>query len=282
MFGISKKEKDIIVLGEDIYSKIKIDEEILIAINSGNYNLANQKAREKDPITIIQVYRLIVQNIFTNSRSKKFIQDENLYEEKNMYLFLANQYAKKYNLPKLYIHGLFLDRENISESLYYALKYNLNLKLNGNVLDVGCRDGRYLDTIKKLGAQNIYAVEPNIEEISKAKKLNLISKDNFFECKVEEIPKKYNEFFDYIIIFNIPISYIDLGKVKLLLKKNGKILITFTSYEEIEMFQKSIQNFNFKCLTPHYFDILFEPYKNYRTNNDVNKFVMFLEKREYL
>lgn len=63
-----KKEKDIIILGEDIYSEVKIEADILIDINNKNYNLAINKTKDKNQIIIIQTYRLIIEHIFTIER----------------------------------------------------------------------------------------------------------------------------------------------------------------------------------------------------------------------
>ncbi len=120
--------------------------------------------------------------------------------------------------------------------------------LYGNVLDVGCRDGRFFRLIKRLGGDKVYGVDLDSAPLADARKKPDVNPRNVYDCKVEELPNTLDEFFDYATIFNFSLG----GKkeredamdgIFRVLKPNGKVLVTFTTLDELRTYSPEISRY---------------------------------------
>lgn len=161
----------------------------------------------------------------------------------------ANQLAREHGLALRFRVGEIAGEsedilENLAESLYRALtsKKRRNggfSRLSGNVLDVGCRDGRFFGLLKKLGAGEVYGVDLDSEALKEAKKRKEINPKNVYNSKVEELPSEFNSFFDYALVFNLSLGERDSRAAAVegifrVLKPYGRFLATFTELDELE------------------------------------------------
>lgn len=120
--------------------------------------------------------------------------------------------------------------------------------LNGNVLDVGCRDGRFFRLLKKLGAENVHGVDLDSEALVDARKKAEVNPANIYDCKVEELPSTLNGSFDYATIFNFSLGGTEdreraVNGIVRILKPNGRMLTTFTTLDELRVDSPQINRY---------------------------------------
>ncbi len=117
--------------------------------------------------------------------------------------------------------------------------------LYGNVLDVGCRDGRFFRLLKKLGAENVHGVDLDSEALVDARKKSEVNSANIYDCKVEDLPSSLDGFFDYATIFNFSLGVTEdreraVDGIVRILKPNGRVLATFTMLDELRNYSPEI------------------------------------------
>ncbi|MDP4266785.1 MAG: class I SAM-dependent methyltransferase [Bacteroidota bacterium] len=150
--------------------------------------------------------------LFTNPRPEKDIIGK--YYESPDYISHTNsnrglvngiyQFVKKYNLIK-------------------KLQLISNYKKSGNILDIGCGTGDFLNICKK-SKWITFGIEPNDKARSFAQKNNGI--DVFTEDKLNEFE---NNFFDVITLWHVLEHVSDLNEriitIKRILKKDGILVV---------------------------------------------------------
>ena len=111
----------------------------------------------------------------------------------------------------------------MAEKINSITKQN-NIKENYKFLDIGCGLGQITNQVALLnGYQNTYACEPSIYAAQFIKKF--YPKLNFFNGGIEDIKKKYNNFFDVLYLKEVsPFRSNDLNYQKKLIKKMKKII----------------------------------------------------------
>lgn len=161
--------------------------------------------------------------------------------------------AKRYYKP---IQGDMLPNRNdepfvgMTDSIYLGLvgpsgRYVGFSGFEGKVLDIGCRDGRFFDLIKRLGARDVYGVNPDSEALAEAGKREGVDTRNLYDCGVEELPASLDGFFDYAAIFNFSMG--DKGArekamngVSRVLKPDGRLLATFSTIDELRTYSPEV------------------------------------------
>ena len=113
-----------------------------------------------------------------------------------------------------------------------------NISLSGTTADIGCRDGRYIEVLKSLGAKNIYGVDPDKEDLEEAIRKGL-PREQAINLKLEEWSRPPNSI-DNMVIFNFIIPFEErdefLKKAVEFTKPGGTLLITAAenfTYEDI-------------------------------------------------
>lgn len=119
--------------------------------------------------------------------------------------------------------------------------------LYGNVLDVGCRDGRFFRLLKRLGADEVHGVDLDSEALIDARQKAEVNPTNIYGCKVEELPSTLDAFFDYATIFNFSLGGTEDRKKAVdgiirILKPNGRVLATFTTLDELRNYSTEINH----------------------------------------
>ena len=117
--------------------------------------------------------------------------------------------------------------------------------LYGNVLDVGCREGRFFGLLRRFGADKVYGVDLDSDAVAEAKKRSEVSSDDVLDCKVEDFPAKHDGPFDHVVIFNLSLGGTEDRKnaiegITRVLKPEGKLLATFTTLDELRNYSPEI------------------------------------------
>jgi ubiquinone/menaquinone biosynthesis C-methylase UbiE len=121
-------------------------------------------------------------------------------------------------------------------------------RLYGNVLDVGCRDGRFFKLLKRLGAEQVHGVDLDSEALTDARKKTEVNPANIYDCKVEDLPSNLDGFFDYATIFNFSLGGTEDRKkavdgIARILKPNGRVLATFTTLDELRNYSHEMNHY---------------------------------------
>jgi SAM-dependent methyltransferase len=139
---------------------------------------------------------------------------------------------------------------HLAEKLYGNLRNGHGISVDGKVLDVGCRDGRYFEILKRLGAEEVHGVDPELQP--EAKTNPNVDPRNHYECGIEGLPDDVKGTFDYLAIFKLFLGGADYdNRVRMAkslvdaLKPEGNILVTFTSEDELRVWEPVLD---------HYFD----------------------------
>lgn len=138
-------------------------------------------------------------------------------------------------------------RKILASELEQNLRGNA-VSFSGTVLDVGCGDGRYFETLRNLGAQVLHGVDPEIQPEAEQAKYG--HADDLFYGTVEGLAQLNPAAYDHIAIFKLslggPSSQNAITQAKslaALLKENGKVTITFTHKDEAEGWQPVLDYF---------------------------------------
>ncbi len=141
--------------------------------------------------------------------------------------------------------------EQLAESLYQNLQGH-NVRLDGKVLDVGCKDGRYFEVLKKLGAEEVHGIDPEMQP--EAKINHHINPNHLYECGIKDLPEEERGTFDHAIVLYLSLggaSYENrIRQTKALvssLKPDGKILATFTSEDEMRVWRPALDHYFSGC-----------------------------------
>ena len=121
-------------------------------------------------------------------------------------------------------------------------------RLYGNVLDVGCRGGRFFRLLKRLGAEIVQGVDLDSKALIDARKKAEVNPANIYDCKVEELPSTLDGFFDYATIFNFSLGGAEdrenaVDGIARILKPNGRLLATFTTLDELRNYSPEINRY---------------------------------------
>ena len=106
------------------------------------------------------------------------------------------------------------------------------------VADVGTRDGRFIPLFRKLGAKEIFGIDPDNEELEKAIQAGLLDRDHAIPKLLQDIPENLKGSFEVATIFNLnmPISE-RIGFFRSLsdsLAPNGEVVMTIAEKEITE------------------------------------------------
>ena len=124
---------------------------------------------------------------------------------------------------------------NHMKKKYLSLKKDLSKK-KGNILDIGCNDGTFLNFFQSFKNLNLYGIDPSAEKFKKyhSKKINLIV--DYF--KKEKIEKKYDNInFELITSFAMFYDIEDPNSfckdINSLLSKNGKWVLELSYFPSL-------------------------------------------------
>lgn len=109
----------------------------------------------------------------------------------------------------------------------------------GTVLDVGSRDGRFLEIIRQLGAEKVVAIEPNTSELSDVDLDRLKTADELFNDTLEEfeISKEANKY-DGAVVLNCPLTANEKTLTRVLSDLMNDDAIAIFSFAERETYDK--------------------------------------------
>lgn len=208
-------------------------------LNSIINDLKKVNLYHKTSIELIQNYtRNGKVNVLKDKKKNFFFLDKTLTSSNNYYL---NKYHKIHSNEKIW-QGKFYGKKIITPKLndndkrFNILKNNIKDK---KILDFGCGYGEFAKRISKY-SKRTYVFEKS--EICKK-----FIKKNYKTIKVLESLKKYNNYFDSIILIqtlhylNNPINHLSLLRKKL--KPKGKILIEVPSSNDILLSKFDLKDF---------------------------------------
>tara|TARA_B110000503_G_scaffold142571_1_gene239800 strand:- start:203 stop:1126 length:924 start_codon:yes stop_codon:yes gene_type:complete len=147
------------------------------------------------------------------------------------------------------------DRNKIINNWYKKYK-KLNLNKNSKALDIGCGDGLFCYTLKKMGFKKIYGFDTDIKVIKslqkeKGKDLNFFC-DNFGNFDKNKNIKNIK--FDYVFLHGVlEHSYEPqklMNKIKNIINKNTKIFIFVPNGETLQM--DLLKAYNWTSFAPYH------------------------------
>jgi len=98
------------------------------------------------------------------------------------------------------------------------------------VADIGTRDGRFVDLFKRLGAADVYGIDPDTEELAKAVQEGKLDSDHAINTTLEDLPGVIAEKITAAAIFNFAIGRDSqpgfFQKLAEILPDNGQALVT--------------------------------------------------------
>ncbi|SRR5258706_839786 len=129
-------------------------------------------------------------------------------------------------LTELSTHGYYPEKVNFYMSYLKSLRGK-----NRKILDIACNDGQLTEKYKEFG--NVTGIDINKQSIALCKKRGLTC----LQTTIEEMPKKYNNYFDIIIAGDI-IEHVFatdefLRNIYKKLKKGGMLLLTTANVASI-------------------------------------------------
>jgi 2-polyprenyl-3-methyl-5-hydroxy-6-metoxy-1,4-benzoquinol methylase len=99
---------------------------------------------------------------------------------------------------------------------------------NSTIFEIGCNDGMFLEKLKKIGFNNISAIEPTKDAFDKTKEKNLTVDNHFFTNDYVKEYHKQNTF-DIVITRHVLEHIINLDdfikSIEYILKDDGKLII---------------------------------------------------------
>ncbi len=130
------------------------------------------------------------------------------------------------------------DKNKIIDNWHKRYK-KLNLKINSKALDVGCGDGLFCYTLKKMGFKKIYGFDTDIKimkNLKKEKNLNFFC-DNFDNFDKNKKIKNFK--FNYVFLHGVLEHSYDpyklMNKIKNIIEKNTKVFILVPNGETLQM-----------------------------------------------
>ena len=143
------------------------------------------------------------------------------------------------------------------------------------VLDVGTRDGRFIQVFYNLRAREVWGIDPSVTDLNNAISSGRLKQDKALAMKIEDIPEELKGYFDCAAVFNfsVPITSRSqfFGALKDCIAPNGFLVMTFA---ELEILGDCIDHLdaNFKWSAsrligsgmhfPHGFLVIAEPLKS--------------------
>ncbi len=139
------------------------------------------------------------------------------------------------------------DFPNLSDDIFVGINTALKSRLQkgataerlgfrgfeGKVVgDIGTRDGRYVRTLKDLGAKEVYGIEPNKEELEKAVQTGVLDFEHAIPFTLQDIPDNLRRKMDVVVVFNFIMILAEYDRffktVYHVLPEEGQMVITFT------------------------------------------------------
>ncbi len=103
------------------------------------------------------------------------------------------------------------------------------------VADVGTRDGRFIPLFKRLGAKEVYGIDPDREELEKAIEKGSLDKQHAIPAMVEDLPQELKGTFDVATVFNFSIPITERAKfihsLSEVLSPTGQVVMTIAERE---------------------------------------------------
>lgn len=132
--------------------------------------------------------------------------------------------------------------EVMSEALFSRLRRGATVEKLGLrgfedrvVADIGTRDGHFVPLFRKLGAAEVFGIDPDGQELEKAISSGFLDREHAINTTLEDIPEALKGKIELgaVLNFNIPISQRE-GFIKALydsLSSNGQVVITVAERE---------------------------------------------------
>lgn len=99
-----------------------------------------------------------------------------------------------------------------------------------SVVDAGTRDGRFVPLFRRLGADDVYGVDPETSELDKAVEAGILDRDHAIPTTIEDIPPNLKGTFDVATIFNfnipMPLREAFMKSVSEALSPTGEVVMT--------------------------------------------------------
>jgi ribosomal protein L11 methylase PrmA len=106
---------------------------------------------------------------------------------------------------------------------------------NMTVLDVGTRDGRYIEVFRNLGASEVFGIDPDEVELQKAVSAGILDNEHAIPKFLADLPREIKGSFDLAIVFNFNIPFTAregfLADLNESLNSNGQAVLTFAETE---------------------------------------------------
>ena len=169
-------------------------------------------------------------NILKLSNQTRDIKSTKVFVDKNSNIVFLKKYVLKKNH---YENSIFKDGKYALDDTKRRLKKFHKILKNNSILDIGFGDGSFL--VKNKISSSKFGVEVNKKHLNDIKKHKKITVSNNVNIK--------NKFFDVITMFHVlehinePIQF--LKKIKLLMKKNSKLIIEVPSANDCLILQKN-------------------------------------------
>ena len=161
------------------------------------------------------------------------------FDKKNFGDFSHEWFDKKpYSQPR-FDEVIAQEGENYEQAMARVIKKRVGYYFKdgrafngGTVLDVGSRDGRFLQMIKELGAEKVKAIEPDISDISEEIKEKLKTAD-LFEGTIEELETNGDKYDGALVLNCSPIANATTMVESLAnqIKEDGVVIFSFAEKE---------------------------------------------------
>ena len=115
------------------------------------------------------------------------------------------------------------------------------------VADVGARDGRFVPMLQKLGASEVYGIDPDKDELDKAVAEGLLDEEHALRMRLQDIPEDVRGKIDSAVVLNYFPEDKDRKEMAKalydLLPDDGEIVVTMAERETIIPNARMLKNY---------------------------------------
>ncbi len=113
------------------------------------------------------------------------------------------------------------------------------------VADVGTRDGRFVPLFRKLGAKDVYGIDPSEQDLQVAVDEHILEPDHAIATTAHDVPEELKGTFDVVAVFNILVPNSEragfIQDLSDLLKEGGELLITAAETETLLSIRRLVE-----------------------------------------
>jgi hypothetical protein len=115
------------------------------------------------------------------------------------------------------------------------------------VADIGTRDGRFVSVFQELGAKEVYGIDPEEDELTKAVQGGVIDNEHAIPLMLQDIPNEIKSKFEVATIFNFNMPYTEydsfFSAVYDSLPENGQVVMTVAEDEILRNATPTMQKY---------------------------------------